>query len=160
MKWKDLFNRSLIASKFLHHNSLSPTEANITREQSNRGQLGGIWKVRSHSNRVHQRLNLWESGRLLLQACKNTIKKNPYLTLTIAFISWMLFFDSADLITQYKLTRQIKKLREEQNYYLKQIEVVTKERQELMSSEELLEKFAREKYLMKKPTEDIYIIEE
>jgi len=86
--------------------------------------------------------------------------KNPYLLLTIGFLTWMLFFDSADLMTQYKLTRRIKKLHEEQIYYLKQIESVTQERQELMSNEELLEKFAREKYLMKKPTEDVYIIEE
>jgi cell division protein DivIC len=88
------------------------------------------------------------------------IIKSPYMLLTLGFAIWMLFFDSADLMTQYKLTRQIRKLREEQIYYLKQIEIVTKERQELMSSEELLEKFAREKYLMKKPTEDIYILEE
>lgn len=87
------------------------------------------------------------------------ITKNPYLILTIGFITWMLFFDSADLIGQYKLTRQIKKLHEEKIYYLRQIEAVTKERQELMSSEALLEKFAREKYLMQKPTEDVYIIE-
>ena len=38
------------------------------------------------------------------------------------------------------------------------VEIVKKEREELMSNQELLEKFAREKYFMKKPTEDIYVI--
>ncbi len=147
MKWKRLFrfNRPLVANKFLRYNSPSHTKPTITREQS--GHSPSWQGLKGHSN-------------LLIEACKNAIRKNPYLTLTIGFIGWMLFFDSADLITQYKLTRRIKKLHEEQIYYLKQIEIVTKERQELMSSEELLEKFAREKYLMKRPTEDVYIIEE
>ena len=33
-----------------------------------------------------------------------------------------------------------------------------KDRQELMSNPELLEKFAREKFLMRKPTETVYIV--
>lgn len=142
MKWKRLFtsNRPVIANKFLRHHSPSHTKTTKVRGLSWRGLKG--------------------RSSLLIEVCKNAIRKTPYLTLTIGFITWMLFFDSADLITQYKLTRRIKKLHEEQTYYLKQIEIVTKERQELMSSEELLEKFAREKYLMKKPTEDVYIIEE
>ena len=72
----------------------------------------------------------------------------------------MLFFDSEDLITQYQLRRKLKKLEEEKVYYLEKIEEVKKDREELMSNEELLEKFAREKYYMKKPTEDLYIVVE
>jgi hypothetical protein len=37
---------------------------------------------------------------------------------------------------------------------------VEQDRAELMGTNELLEKFAREKYLMKRDAEDIYIIEE
>jgi cell division protein FtsB len=70
----------------------------------------------------------------------------------------MVFFDSEDLITQYQLTKKVKKLYQEKSYYLEQIEIVKKEREELMSNPELLEKFAREKYFMKKPTEDVYVI--
>jgi cell division protein FtsB len=86
--------------------------------------------------------------------------KNPYFLLTFGFVVWMLFFDSDDLITQYQLSRKFRKLHEEKAYYLQQIEIVKKEREELMSDEELLEKFAREKYFMKKPTEDVYIVVE
>jgi cell division protein FtsB len=85
---------------------------------------------------------------------------NPYYLLTGIFLGWIVFFDSEDLITQYKLTQKLKKLREEKHYYIEQIEIVKKDREELMSNEELLEKFAREKYLMKKNTEDLYIIED
>jgi cell division protein DivIC len=89
-----------------------------------------------------------------------TYIKNRYLWASIAFIIWMLFFDSEDLLTQYQLYRQIKQLQKEKAYYVEQIEIIKKERQELLTNEELLEKFAREKYFMKKPTEDIYIIEQ
>jgi len=85
---------------------------------------------------------------------------NPYYLLTGIFFTWILFFDSEDLITQYRLSQKLKKLKEEKRYYVEQIEIVRKDREELMSNEELLEKFAREKYLMKKPAEDLYIIEE
>jgi cell division protein FtsB len=85
---------------------------------------------------------------------------NPYYLLVGIFLVWILFFDSEDLITQYQLSKKLKKLKEEKRYYLEQIEIVKKDREELMSDEELLEKFAREKYLMKKPTEDLYIVEE
>ena len=86
------------------------------------------------------------------------LAKNPYFLLGLGFLVWMLFFDSEDLITQYQLRRKLKKLEEEKIYYLDKIEEVKKDREELMSNEELLEKFAREKYYMKKPTEDLYIV--
>lgn len=72
----------------------------------------------------------------------------------------MLFFDSEDLLTQYQLWRKRQKLQEEKVYYLAKIEEVKKDREELMTHEELLEKFAREKYYMKKPTEDVYVVVE
>ena len=86
--------------------------------------------------------------------------KNPYFLLGLGFLTWMLFFDSEDLLTQYQLWRQLKKLQEEKVYYLAKIEEVKKDREELMTHEELLEKFAREKYYMKKPTEDVYVVVE
>ena len=89
---------------------------------------------------------------------KKSFSKRPYLILTLSFISWVLLFDSVDIKTQYQLSQRINKLLTEQVYYKEQIEIMTKEQQALISNEALLEKFAREKYFMKKPTEDIYII--
>ncbi len=70
----------------------------------------------------------------------------------------MLFFDSNDLFNQYKLTKKKTNLESQRVYYVNKIEEVQKDREELFSNPEMLEKFAREKYLMKKPTEDIYVI--
>jgi cell division protein FtsB len=50
---------------------------------------------------------------------------------------------------------------EDQKEYYKQKKVqIQQERAALFSNPELLEKFAREKYLMKKPTEDLYVVVE
>jgi cell division protein FtsB len=86
--------------------------------------------------------------------------KNFYFLFTVFFLVWMLAFDSNDLINQIKLNRKLSTLKSQKEYYLEKIEEVKKDREELLSNTELLEKFAREKYLMKKDSEDLYIIVE
>lgn len=86
--------------------------------------------------------------------------KNFYVLVGATFLVWMLFFDSNDFITRYKLTRELRELESQRAYYLEQIEQVHKDREELMTNPALLEKFARERYLMKKPTEDVYVLVE
>ena len=55
---------------------------------------------------------------------------------------------------------KLRELESEKEYYLEKIEEVKKDQAELMGNSELLEKYAREKYLMKKESEDIFVIEE
>jgi cell division protein DivIC len=86
--------------------------------------------------------------------------KNFYSLGILFFITWMLFFDSNDLISRYQMGAKLRELQGEKEYYLEKIEEVKKDRNELMGNKESLEKFAREKYLMKKESEDIFIIEE
>ncbi len=74
------------------------------------------------------------------------------------FLVWMLFFDSNDFVTQFQMSRQLSEKLEDKQYYLDKIEEVQKDRKELLSNPELLEKFAREKYLMKRPNEEVFII--
>lgn len=76
------------------------------------------------------------------------------------FFVWLLFLDTNDLYTQYKLNRQLSNLNREKEFYLQKIEEVKSDREQLLSDSETLEKFAREKYLMKKETEDLYVIVE
>ena len=86
--------------------------------------------------------------------------KNYYIVVTAFFIAWMLFFDKNDFITQFKLKAQLSDMRSQRDFYKEKTKVVEQERKELLEDDALLEKFAREKYWMKKETEDIYIIEE
>lgn len=85
--------------------------------------------------------------------------KNFYFIISVVFVFWMLFIDSNDLYSQYKKRRKLAELEQRKAYYSMKIKEVEKDREELLSNSELLEKFAREKYLMKKETEDLYILE-
>jgi cell division protein DivIC len=86
--------------------------------------------------------------------------RNFYFICSFFFLFWMVFLDSNDLIDQFKLGMKLKNLEKQKTYYLEKIEEVNKDRQELFSNIELLEKFAREKYFMKRKSEDIYILVE
>lgn len=88
------------------------------------------------------------------------ITKNFYFLSGVFFFVWLLFFDSNDLINQFKLTSQLNDLENDKAYYQEKIIEVEKERQKLLNDTDLLEKYAREKYLMKKPNEDIYVVVE
>ena len=85
--------------------------------------------------------------------------KNFYVITITAFVIWMTFFDSNDWINRYRMNRKLGELEDEKEYYQEKIKEVEKDRQELMGTPELLEKFAREKYLMRKPGEDVFVIE-
>lgn len=84
--------------------------------------------------------------------------KNRYIIICIGFIIWMLFFDSNSFLIHNELNSDINDLNEEKEYY---IDEITKDRKSLkkLSTEEGLEKFARETYYLKRENEDIYIIE-
>ena len=86
--------------------------------------------------------------------------RNFYIMVPACFLVWMLFFDINDLINQYFSLKKLDDLEEEKDFYRNKTQEVMKEREEVLSRPHLLEKFAREKYLMKKKTEDIYVIEE
>lgn len=81
-----------------------------------------------------------------------------YFIAGLLFFSWLLIFDSNDLITQMRLSGKEKELIERRDYYVEQIEEVKSDREALLNSEELLEKVAREKYLMKREDEDVFIV--
>ena len=84
--------------------------------------------------------------------------KNYYFIFGLFFIVWMAFIDSNGFSAQYKLTKKLNNLQSQKEFYLEKKEVVLKDREELTTNKELLEKFAREHYLMKKPSEDLYVI--
>jgi len=86
------------------------------------------------------------------------IARNKYLIASVAFLVWMLFFDRNDFASQYKYQSQLHQLKEEKDFYIKETAVVTKDLEELTSNLSRLQKFAREKYLMKKDNEDIFVI--
>lgn len=84
--------------------------------------------------------------------------KNKY-TITIVFLmTWLLFFDRYDFVTQYNTVQELKKLEEEKQYYLSEIAKNEQDLKLLKENPVYLEQYAREKYLMKKSDEDVFII--
>jgi cell division protein FtsB len=87
-----------------------------------------------------------------------SLLKNKYLIATVAFIIWMLFFDRNDFISQYEYQTQLNQLEEEKTFYVKETEQVKSDLESLTFDKEKLEKLAREKYLMKRENEDVFVI--
>ena len=84
--------------------------------------------------------------------------RNKYFLSVAAFIVWMLFFDKNDMLAQYEYKTEVSKLQEEKDFYVKEIAQVKKDLSELSTNLGMAEKFAREKYFMKKDNEDVFVI--
>lgn len=78
--------------------------------------------------------------------------------ITLFFIVWLLFFDTYSYFDHRNIDKEIQKLEENKAYYIEQIEADKKSNRKLDKMEEV-ERYAREKYFMKRENEDIYIIE-
>jgi len=84
--------------------------------------------------------------------------RNKYLLTLLAFFIWMLFFDQNDIVSQVELRMKLSDYRSKQAYYEQQIKDVNREKNELLTNKDSLERFAREQYMMKKDNEDLYVI--
>ena len=86
--------------------------------------------------------------------------KNFYFLSSLFFVFWLAFVDSNDLFLQSQLSNKRSDLLQAKEFYQEQILEVKNDRAALESNPDLLEKLAREKYLMKKENEDLFIIVE
>lgn len=86
------------------------------------------------------------------------IVKNPFLLLGISFIIWISFFDSYSWLEHRTINKEIYKLEESKAYFQNEID---KDRQGIkaLKNGDATEKYAREKYYMKRANEDIFIID-
>ncbi|HMH24496.1 MAG TPA: septum formation initiator family protein [Puia sp.] len=85
--------------------------------------------------------------------------RNKYSLTAIGFAVWILFFDARDFIsTHFHEKQELKKLELSKKYYEQQIATTKLELEQLKSNPALLEKYAREKYLMKRDNEDLFLI--
>jgi len=89
-----------------------------------------------------------------------TFLRNKYLLTGTAFVIWMIFFDAKDIITQRARTQELRALQESKAYFISEIAAERKALEELKSNPAAIEKFAREKYLMKRDNEDLFIVQD
>ena len=86
------------------------------------------------------------------------IIKHKYLATFLVFFIWIFFFDKNNLISQFDLAKKFHHLKNDKIYYIKQIKEDSIETLELLTNPINLEKFARERYLLKRDSEDIFLI--
>ena len=81
--------------------------------------------------------------------------------ITLLFFGlWITLIDDYNLITQYQLSKDVEKLKNQKKYYITEIKKDSTNLNKLENNPSEQEKFAREKFLMKKDNEDIFIIRE
>lgn len=86
--------------------------------------------------------------------------RNKYLISFAAFCVVILFLDKNDVFTQLDRRKELKELQQSKNYYTTQLAAEQKELEALRNNPATLEKYAREKYLMKKDGEELFLISE
>jgi cell division protein FtsB len=97
-------------------------------------------------------------NRLFQWTYRFPIIRNKYFLTVVVFLSWIMFFDKNDLISQYEDRQALYELQKEKHYYQEEIISTRRKLDELLSDSKSLEKFAREQYHMKKPNEEIWLV--
>jgi cell division protein FtsB len=84
--------------------------------------------------------------------------KNKYVLTLLVFLVWIILLDPNNLISRAREIKTRNRLEREKEYYMGRIEEDRRKLNELRTSNENLEKYAREQYRMKRPDEDLFII--
>lgn len=83
---------------------------------------------------------------------------NYYAGTSVLFLLWVTFFDGNDLVTLFSNKIELIKTEQEISYYQGKIDEVIAEKNRIMLNPEAQERYAREKFLMKKEDEDVFVI--
>ncbi len=85
---------------------------------------------------------------------------NVYTLTLLGCLTWMLFFDEKNFFEQRERKRELNVLLQKKAYYESAIEQTRKELNDLQNNPDAIEKFARERYFMKKQGEEIFVVED
>lgn len=81
-----------------------------------------------------------------------------FITITLLFGVWMLFIDDFNVFHRLSLNKKINNLEQQKEYYKNEIESDSTLIKTLKNNPDSMERYAREKYLMKKENEDIFLV--
>lgn len=87
-----------------------------------------------------------------------SILRNKYLLSLACFAIWMLFFDRNDFFVQLERRRNLQEIEESKAYFTQKIAENKKFSHDMQTNAAAIEKFAREKYGMKRENEDLFIV--
>ncbi|SRR5690606_68424 len=86
--------------------------------------------------------------------------RNKYFIAFAVFLSFMLIFDKNDIFTQMERRNELNNLLRSKQYFTDEINAEKAELDKLRTNPATLERYAREKYLMKRDNEDLYLVPE
>src|ERR1700759_3966329 len=85
--------------------------------------------------------------------------RNKYLLATAGFVVWLIFFDRNDLFTQLERKKDLRQIKASEQYFAQRIAEDRKFSKDLQFNASAIEKYAREKYLMKRDNEDLFLVQ-
>jgi len=86
------------------------------------------------------------------------IIKNRFAIATLIFLGYLIFLDQYNFHAQYRLMSELNYLEDERDFYKNELSKDSMTYHTLFHNKENIEKFARERFMMKKPNEDIFLI--
>lgn len=87
------------------------------------------------------------------------IFSSRYLLAITAFVVWIVFFDESNFFIQRQRKSELNALNEKIDYYKTQVAETKQELQNLQNDPAMLEKYAREKYYMKRDNEEVFVFD-
>jgi len=87
-----------------------------------------------------------------------SILKNKYLIAGLLFAIWMFWFDPKDIRSDIARRDKYKELQRSEKNLSSLISETKQELNQLKTNAQTIEKYAREKYLMKKDNEDLFVL--
>lgn len=99
-----------------------------------------------------------QTGRALSKLSR--FLTNKYFIASVGFLGVMLFLDKNDLITTMDRREELQNLNQSKDHYLQELSELRKVKADLENDPVIIEKLAREKYLMKRENEDIFVTED
>ncbi len=81
-----------------------------------------------------------------------------YAASFVVWLVWIFVIDDNNVFVVWENWQKMLELERDKSYFIEQVKLVRKELAEGPKSDALSEKWAREKYMMRKPSEDVYVI--
>ena len=88
-----------------------------------------------------------------------SVFSSRYVLAITAFAVWITFFDESNLFVQRQRTKELNDLNKKIEYYKSQVDQTRQELKSLQNDPAILEKYAREKYFMKRDNEEVFIVD-
>ncbi len=81
-----------------------------------------------------------------------------YVISTLILFCWLAFFDRSNLIKQAEMQWQLNEVKDEIEYYENELKKVREEEKDVLGSPASMEKYAREKYFLKRDGETVFVL--